>query len=244
METVLPSAEVSLVDTEKSGIHAENPSSELVPEHTKAEEVAPEECSIPKKETGDSDPYVVHIEEPEEDLDYDLKTESIVSKEAETCTDQGKVEKDVLKDSEDAASCILNLDGTEFNGTVIKVEVTDKEPVSSKALIQSAKDPISVKDVRKRAVRRRFRGELEHYWTQQGVIIGRRMRRHISHGRLTEPQDTYQDQRCLQLLEVWSTYDVLFNHPGHGLQHAFGCTVRHQLHLMLMILELSIEEGT
>uniref|UniRef100_A0A0X3PIX5 Scaffold attachment factor B2 n=1 Tax=Schistocephalus solidus TaxID=70667 RepID=A0A0X3PIX5_SCHSO len=93
--TVLPSAEVSLVDTEKSGVNAETQSIEPGPENTKAEEVASEECTIAtKKETGDSDPYVVHIEEPEEDLDYDLKSECVVSKEAETYFDQGKVEKD------------------------------------------------------------------------------------------------------------------------------------------------------
>ncbi|VDL95196.1 unnamed protein product [Schistocephalus solidus] len=97
--TVLPSAEVSLVshlstlplfnvlgDPEVCECYnllhsisvpkAETQSIEPGPENTKAEEVASEECTIAtKKETGDSDPYVVHIEEPEEDLDYDLKSE-------------------------------------------------------------------------------------------------------------------------------------------------------------------------
>ncbi|BHF75752.1 hypothetical protein SprV_0501884900 [Sparganum proliferum] len=209
VEAVLPSAEVPLVDAEKSGVH-ENQASEPAPENSKAEEVVSEEFPVTtRKETGDSDPYVVHIEEPEEDLDYDLKSECVISKEAETCTEQGKVGKDILtKDSdnavqqvkakstkaadlkqhfsahgkvlsakilastrsrgcfgflkmasgEDAASCILNLDGTEFNGTVIKVEVTDKEPLSSKTVSKSASNPNSAKDVRKRVVRRRFRG--------------------------------------------------------------------------------------
>uniref|UniRef100_A0A0X3PCR2 Scaffold attachment factor B2 n=1 Tax=Schistocephalus solidus TaxID=70667 RepID=A0A0X3PCR2_SCHSO len=109
--TVLPSAEVSLVDTEKSGVNAETQSIEPGPENTKAEEVASEECTIAtKKETGDSDPYVVHIEEPEEDLDYDLKSECVVSKEAETYFDQGKVEKDAdAKDSDSAVPQVKDL---------------------------------------------------------------------------------------------------------------------------------------
>ncbi|KAL7053350.1 hypothetical protein AAHC03_027195 [Spirometra sp. Aus1] len=63
-----------------------------------------------------------------------------------------------MASGEDAASCILNLDGTEFNGTVIKVEVTDKEPLSSKTVSKSASNSNSAKDVRKHVVRRRFRG--------------------------------------------------------------------------------------
>ncbi len=51
---------------------------------------------------------------------------------ASTRTPGGCVGFLMMATAEDAASCILNLDGTEFNGNIIKIEATDKMPPVAK----------------------------------------------------------------------------------------------------------------
>lgn len=47
-----------------------------------------------------------------------------------------------MASGEDAASCILNLDGTEFNGNTIKIEATDEVPVAQSSAPKMPKPPL------------------------------------------------------------------------------------------------------
>uniref|UniRef100_A0A5K3FEE7 RRM domain-containing protein n=1 Tax=Mesocestoides corti TaxID=53468 RepID=A0A5K3FEE7_MESCO len=82
-----------------------------------------------------------------------------------------------MASAEDAASCILNLDETEFNGNIIKIEATDKVPTSSTSkTTKTGAASAKIKSARTTAmpVARRYR-------RLGGAAAVRRERRQVPH---------------------------------------------------------------
>ncbi|VDD75967.1 unnamed protein product [Mesocestoides corti] len=95
-----------------------------------------------------------------------------------------------MASAEDAASCILNLDETEFNGNIIKIEATDKVPTSSTSkTTKTGAASAKIKSARTTAmpVARRYRrlggqrNDVRIRITESGAAAVRRERRQVPH---------------------------------------------------------------